>query len=300
MRILLAGKHELACELFETIYGKGGHQLGVVVCQSEDLTIRGRRCLKKLLLKYRFKPLNQSFSHAELLAVVKNFRPDLLISAGFDKIIKPQVIDLVPHCVNIHFGLLPAYRGNFSIPWAILNNEKFIGVTLHKINSIIDGGEIIVQQKIANDQNKSCRQLYLQACEVGVDLVAQFIDDLVARKPIKYTDQKPQEAGYFGKIPHEDFKINWRKSTLAIVNLIRALYFPPYEGAYTIINGLTISIEFPVKFKLIVPTRSAGTIWSVGGSWWVATLDGWIGPQTIVFAGRKYKFSRLAREKKFK
>ena len=129
MRVLIAGKNELAVGLHQTLM-EADIDLGYVTCKGE--TADGpRQSLKAALAEDGVEPLNRSYSHKELLRVVRQWQPDVLISAGFDKIVRPDVIDAVPHALNVHFGELPRYRGSFSIPWAILNREAVVGVSLH-------------------------------------------------------------------------------------------------------------------------------------------------------------------------
>lgn len=288
MRIILVGKHELACKIFKLLEKDRRLELGVITTSAEDEKLEGRETLKRILKKEGWQALNRLYSHKELMSIINNFVPDLVISAGFDKIFTSKELALVPLAVNVHFSLLPKYRGMFSIPWAIINGEEFIGVTLHKIDTGIDSGDIIFQRRIANDKYKSCRQLYSQACAVGVDLIREFIDNRFAGKLPELRAQNPKEATYFKEIVPKDFAIDFRKPTLIVYNHIRALYFPPYDGAYTNIGGLKVSIEFPVAYRFKKHNLKPATILAMPDGWWVATVDGFIIVNKIVVGRKRY------------
>ena len=71
----------------------------------------------------------------------------LFISLEYDEIIKPEMFE-TNELFNIHFSLLPAYKGVYTSIFPILNGEQYTGVTLHKIDSGIDTGAIVDQMKI--------------------------------------------------------------------------------------------------------------------------------------------------------
>ncbi|WP_294142919.1 formyltransferase family protein [uncultured Sanguibacteroides sp.] len=74
----------------------------------------------------------------------------LLIFAGYKPVVSPEVLK-ENICINIHYSLLPAYRGVHSTAWAILNDESYLGLTIHEINEYIDAGPIIHQYQVKND-----------------------------------------------------------------------------------------------------------------------------------------------------
>lgn len=288
MRIILAGKHELSVRLFEGLYGKYDNSVGFITCKTERSS--QRESLKTKLLEHNIKPLNHDYSHDALLEAVKKFKPDLFISAGFDKIIKPKVIGSIENCVNVHFGMLPKYRGSYSIPWAILNNEEFIGTTLHKIDSGIDSGNIILQTKIKNDWGKSCKELYLEAVNTGLMLVLKYIDMLSTGVSITTISQDERLATYYPTEFLNSFRIPWKQSTNFVYNYIRASYFPPLEPAHTMLGGIKIGVEFPIEYVFEKHDHSSSKIVEFAGHYWVTALNGMIRPISIIRDGKRHMF----------
>tara|TARA_Y100000590_G_C15334626_1_gene869065 strand:- start:11 stop:712 length:702 start_codon:yes stop_codon:yes gene_type:complete len=222
-------------------------------------------------------------------------RPDLIISAGFDKIIKNDVIKYFPNIVNVHYGLLPEYRGSNSIPWAILNNEKYIGITLHKVDSGIDSGDIFFQKKIRNDNNKSCKDLYLNAVRIGVELIEKYIKIVKKGKSIVATNQNERHATYYPPGFLNDYRISWKQTSRFIFNYIKASYFPPFKPSYSYLNSEKIYFDFPVNEYYQNHNFKAGHILKIDDKYIISTLNGFIEPLNVRYKGRKNNFIDMVR-----
>ena len=99
-------------------------------------------------------------------------------------ILKNELIDTVKSdCINVHTGLTQYYRGVDSCKWAIYNNElDKIGVTIHKINSGIDTGEVLLQKTIEISPGDTHDTLFIKLCKIGSDLLSQNLLKIVAGK----------------------------------------------------------------------------------------------------------------------
>ena len=166
--------------------------------------------MKERLKIFKITPLNKNYSYEAALNSVKYYKPDLFISAGYDKIIHDDIIQYCPNIVNIHFGMLPKYRGSFSIPWAIINNEEYIGITLHEIDTGIDSGSIIAKSKIPNDKKKSAIDLYNESVDKGVILLKTFIINLEKGAKIRKRPQDENFATYYcPNYPNNFLRLNF-------------------------------------------------------------------------------------------
>jgi len=80
---------------------------------------------------------------------IKNIKPDLLVTAHFQKLLKNELINLPSiGCLNLHPSLLPLYRGMSPQHWPIINGDKKTGITVHFIDEGIDTGKIVLQREI--------------------------------------------------------------------------------------------------------------------------------------------------------
>jgi len=115
----------------------------------------------------------------ESLNFIKQSKPDYLLSAHLNQLVKPAVLDL-PNmaCINIHPSILPSYKGVDPVFHALLNKETEIGVTLHKMSEDFDSGEILAKQTLLTkpaDFNHSVCFYNCQLFEEGVKLAIEWM-----------------------------------------------------------------------------------------------------------------------------
>lgn len=109
---------------------------------------------------------------------------DLAISVFYDKIIKPDFLSKCRQVLNLHNAPLPKYRGVRPINWALKNNEKEHGVTIHQIIDRVDAGPIIAQIKYPIDSEKDeVVDVYNRALDYGWQLFVETMPTLDKIKP---------------------------------------------------------------------------------------------------------------------
>ena len=108
----------------------------------------------------------------------------LFISLEFDRIVNPNKFK-TDKLFNIHFSLLPKYKGMFTSIMPILNNEKATGVTLHKIDKGIDTGEIIAQKEFEIDLMDNARDVYHKYIHYGILLLKECLEKLLKNEFIE-------------------------------------------------------------------------------------------------------------------
>jgi methionyl-tRNA formyltransferase len=280
MNVILAGKHDLAVKIFDLLFEMPGINLGVLTCKSEVIDNQ-RANLKARLDKCNVSPLNHDYSHDTILKVIHDIKPDLFLSAGFDKIIKVESIHACPNIINIHFGMLPKYRGSYSIPWAIINNEEYIGITLHEIHKGIDDGPIIDQTTIYNDHKKAAVDLYKLAVEGGISLVKIFVQRLQNKEELTKIPQDNFSASYYPPIYPNNYCISWNRTVTFVYNYIRASYFPPYFPAFFVVGDLKVGIVFPVDYEEVDHHFAIGKIIQYKDVYCITALNGFIKPSKV-------------------
>lgn len=181
---------------------------------------------------------------SKILDEIRESCPDIIISAYYRKIFPKELID-IPNLgvINIHPSLLPEYRGPVPTAWAILNGEKEFGITIHKVDSGIDTGNILVQQKYKINDNETGHDLYLRAMDLGAKLFIKNFNKIIQKK---ITPKKQKKGGsYYGKLKNRVL-INWKDSAVNIKNQVR-VRARPYnpietilENKYFFINKVTI------------------------------------------------------------
>ena len=122
-------------------------------------------------------------------------------------------------CFNIHFSLLPKYRGAGPMQWSLIHGEKETGVTAFWIEEGMDSGPICHQEKISIDPTDDARTLNKKLVDLGLKVLDQVMEDLSDGKVTKNPQQgEPSLAPILKK---EDGKINWAKPAEQISNLLR-------------------------------------------------------------------------------
>jgi len=143
--------------------------------------------------------------------------------------------------INYHNSLLPKYRGLHAFVWALLNDEKEVGYTLHQVNEKIDGGPIWYQAKRQVNDSDDINDLFEWInehfpCHAPKGIL-DVLDGRIHPKP-----QDHSQASYFRKRTPEDGLIDWSWPARKIFNLVRALRPPYTPGAFTTVNGKIVGI----------------------------------------------------------
>jgi phosphoribosylglycinamide formyltransferase-1 len=151
---------------------------GEVVAVVADRDCLGLRTADKLELEHQMvEP--QSFGSrdewsAGLRDVVLGYRPDLVVSAGFMRILAPVFVDAFPEkLINLHPALLPAFRGAHAVRDALDAGVKVTGSTIHFIDHQVDHGPIIMQEAVRIEQNDTEEMLHDRIKKVEHRLLPQ-------------------------------------------------------------------------------------------------------------------------------
>ena len=137
-----------------------------------------RRTVRNIFCSQNINILNikDSINSIESLDLLREYKPDLIISIAGNEIFKRDLISLAKMgCINLHTGMLPKYRGLLPSFWAMKNNEKEIGVTVFFVDLGIDSGPIIVQRSV-RIENKSQNALIRETKKLGMDCILSAIE----------------------------------------------------------------------------------------------------------------------------
>jgi len=173
---------------------------------------------------------------------VSNKSVDLIISVNYLFIVEKDIIDLPTILAfNIHGSLLPKYRGRTPHVWSIINNEKFTGITAHKIDEGCDTGDIIEQIKVEITNDDTGATILNKYAQHYVSLIETVILKIKTNS-VSFLKQDNTKATYFGVRTPEDGKINWNWQKERIYNWVRA-QANPYPGAFSFYENEKIIID---------------------------------------------------------
>lgn len=224
MIICIAGKNDIAVEVLLYLLDRGidKESICVIPNKTDDKKDNWQRSLLK-----KANELDISIVNLEKVYDIRNL---LFLSLEFDRIINPNKFKS-NKLFNIHFSLLPKYKGMFTSIMPILNNEKHTGVTFHKINKGIDTGDIINQRIIDIDFMDNARDIYHKYIKHGTSLVKQCLEKILRNEPLIYKSQNIGDSSYYSKnaIDFSSINIDLNQTAINIHNQVRAYNFREYQ-----------------------------------------------------------------------
>ena len=179
--------------------------------------------------------LHKTSSISKLQKEIKGY--DLGICVGFMEIIKKDIFEIPKYGIlNLHCGKLPKYRGRAPISRTIMNGEKHLTISVHKIDKEVDSGDILNETKILIGDNDDVNSLYEKCSEKSAESITESIVKIESGNPIFLKQDISPNYKANKKISYEERKINWKDDIEKIRNLIRALV-PPYPCAFSVLDG---------------------------------------------------------------
>ena len=175
----------------------------------------------------------------------------IFISIEYEKIINVKKFK-TKELFNFHFSLLPKYRGCHTNFHQIYNNEKYTGVTLHKIDKGIDTGKIISKIKYKIHINHNALENYVKLMKYSLKLLKKEFINILNKKYILKV-QKNDKSSYFSRnsVNYDKMKkMKLNRINKSSYNKIRAFIFPPYQ--LPIVNSKVVkNIKYKNKKILI-------------------------------------------------
>jgi methionyl-tRNA formyltransferase len=158
--------------------------------------------------------------------------PHFLLSFQAAPILRMPLISIATVAsLNLHYGLLPRYRGVAPIAWAVLNGEGETGVTLHHIDDGIDSGPIVASDRVAIGPSDTAREVYDRCLEAGVRLFSAQWPVLRELNMVPGTAQDSASALYYNRhaLDFRSRRIRWEADAQSLANWMRAFIFPPFQ-----------------------------------------------------------------------
>lgn len=189
-------------------------------------------CLQNSIPLFQFAKLN-----LEGEQTLKSFNPQLFVTASYGQIIKQNILDIPQFgTVNVHGSLLPKYRGATPIQSAILNGDKFTGVTLMKTDIGMDTGDIYFSKQIAILEEDTTSSVFNKLSTLGVECLEEFFNNF-NHYINNATPQNNKDATVCHLIKKEDYALTFNTKAQNFVNKVRAL-----ENCFFIYNNVRYKV----------------------------------------------------------
>ena len=264
MRILFFGTPEIASPFLEDLL-KVSDVVGVVT-QPDRPADRGKKlhqsAVKVIALQHNIPVFQPEKFTPPTIDELKNLKPDAGVVVSYGKLIPEEVFNIpLLGSFNVHFSLLPKYRGAAPVQWAIVKGEKETGITTFRLEKSLDTGPIFIQKRILVADEDDADSIFEKLIPLGVGAVRETMKLLRTDK--KAGTSQSGEPSYARCIVKEDGRISWEKPTRDIFNLIRGL--KNWPGAFVTVEsgsltGKTIKIlKASVQNENAAPGK-AGTV----------------------------------------
>ncbi len=186
--------------------------------------------VKILAEKYNIKVLQPEKITEEFVKEFSNYSIDLNIVVAYGNILPKSIIDMPIHgTLNIHYSLLPKYRGAAPLEGALLSGDKVTGVTIQKMVYKLDAGDIIAIKEVSIDDSIDKESLRTILIDTGAQLLIDTLPEYTAGNIIP-TPQDESKASHIGKINKEDGQINIDGDAILNYNKYRA--YSGWPGIY--------------------------------------------------------------------
>lgn len=211
-----------------------GHEIIAVWTQPDKPAGRGNKLHQSPVKEFASQhnlTIHQPFKvkTEEAKALFSSHNADAAIVVAYGKILPAEFLTAPRHgCINVHFSLLPKYRGAAPVNWAIVNGEKETGVTTMKIVKELDAGPILLQHQTQIEAYETAPELLTRLAEIGAELLSETLTRLDGIQP---RSQRDEEATLAPILKREDGLIDWSNDAFAIER--RVLGFQPWPNAYT-------------------------------------------------------------------
>ena len=185
--------------------------------------------------------LRERADDQELHDALKQAAPDVIVATNWRTWIPPQVFTLPPlGTLNVHDALLPAYAGFSPLIWALLNDEREVGVTAHLMDATLDAGPIVLQRAVPVGPRDTTTVLFGKTLELFGPITVDALAEIAGGRT-DFTPQDRSRASFFHKRAEEDIRIDWTWPAEELDRLIRA-QSAPYPQAFCFHRGARLEI----------------------------------------------------------
>lgn len=250
MRLCVAATPKVAIPTLDYLL-LSNHELISVITQPDRPSGRGQKSRESEVSQWAaqnnvscHKPQGEQETLAALIDA------DLLLTIGYGVILPTSVISLPTHgSINLHFSLLPRWRGAAPVQRAIEAGDSVSGVTVFALDEGMDTGPIYLEKRFALDADITSDELLNELADLGVEAVAQTLT--LIEQGVRPHAQSSEGATRAMKISKGDAQIDWNQSAEVISQKIRA--FTSNPGAWTNFRESTLKVFTPTITDFPLP-----------------------------------------------
>ena len=246
MNILFAGTPEPSAKLLQSLVKNNNINIVGVITKPDIAKNRGKK-IQQSQVSFAASEVNlpiykpDNLNSIEFKQILLQLDFDFLIVAAYGKIIPDWMLESPKiMSINVHYSLLPKYRGASPIQSCLLNGDKKTGITFIKMSNKLDEGECIQKYEIEVHPDHNKITLEDELCNLAIENIYRLLCD-ITQKNFSLLKQDNNESSYCKKIDKKDSMINFTMSSGEIYNKFRAFY--EWPGISFEHKGITIKIK---------------------------------------------------------
>lgn len=258
-KIVFMGTPEIAVPSLKALV-ENGFDIPLVITQPDKPKGRGQAMQYPPVKEYALTAGLEVYqpekikNNTEVMEKLKSISPDFFAVVAYGKMLPQEVLDIPKIApVNVHFSLLPKYRGPAPVNWAIMNGEEETGVDTMLMDAGMDTGDILLTAKTPI-LKKNAGELADELAVTGANLLIKTLNEFENITPAKQDSDKATKAPMMNK---EMGLINWSQDASQIERMIRA--FTPWPASYSILDSKKVKI-FKSDVIDINHNAAAGTV----------------------------------------
>ncbi len=245
VKIVYFGTPNPAMEILDALI-ESNHEIVAVITQPDKRRGRGNKLLPTPVKKRAldagitvYEPTNK----VELSDTVLKLKADVGVVVAYGRILPVNILEHFKFgCINVHYSLLPKYRGAAPVERAILEGEKLTGVSIMKMDEGLDTGEVFASRQVDIGAKTNTESLFKSLNSIGIDLLGLVLGDLDSQSPYPQVG----EPSYAQKLGPDDFYFDSTSTTNELDLKVRAGSL--VKGAWTFFNNerlrvLSISVS---------------------------------------------------------
>ena len=245
MKIVYMGTPDFAVPPLEALV-RSEYEVAAVVTQPDKPKGRGKTLMPTPVKEEAMKhdiPVYQPLKvrDPEFVEILENIAPDIIVVAAFGQIIPKKILDMPKYgCINIHASLLPKYRGAAPIQQAVIDGEKESGVTIMRMGTGLDTGDMISKVVVPLDKEETGGSLFDKLAQAGASLLIETLPSIEDGTASYEVQPEESPTPYAAMINKKMGLMDFSKSAAELERLVRGLN--PWPSAYTFLNGKTLKV----------------------------------------------------------
>lgn len=204
-------------------------------------------------------------------------QPDLVVVIAYGQILSDKFLYFAPlGAVNVHYSLLPQYRGASPVQSALLAGDKITGITIQQMVYALDAGDILSQYRYEIKDTDTTESLFAHFAEAGAELLLETLE-----RPFS-PEQQVGEPTFCTKFSKADGELDFTLSAQKLNNRRRA--FTPWPGVFTFWNGKRVKILDTFSSDI---SAEVGQVFSQDGHLYIGSGEGSLGILSLQMEGKK-------------